>query len=73
MVFTNYKPCICIVKTVRHTQATRFQKINLNSKNKIEGKSTCAICSTERTFIHEIEGKYDIESELEIYLCFFTD
>ena len=28
---------------------------------------------TERTFIHEIEGKYDLESELEIYLQFFTE
>ena len=49
------------------------KKLILISKNKIEGKSKCAICLTERTFIHEIEGKYDIESELEIYLCFFTD
>ena len=28
---------------------------------------------TEKTFIHEIEGKYGLESELEIYLQFFTD
>ena len=28
---------------------------------------------TERSFIHEIEGKYGLESELEIYLQFFTD
>ena len=27
---------------------------------------------TKRTFIHKIEGKYDLESELEIYLQFFT-
>ena len=26
---------------------------------------------TDRTFFHEIEGKYDLESELEIYLQFF--
>ena len=25
------------------------------------------------TFIHEIEDKYDLESELEIYLQFFID
>ena len=37
----------------------------------MKGKSKCAICLTERTFIHEIE--YDLESELEIYLQFFTD
>ena len=28
---------------------------------------------TEITFIHKIEGKYDLDSELEIYLQFFTD
>ena len=28
---------------------------------------------TERTFIDEIEDKYDLESELEIYFQFFTD
>ena len=28
------------------------------------------ICLTERTFIDEIEGEYDLESELEIYLQF---
>ena len=37
------------------------------------GKSKCAICLTKRTFAHEIEGKYDLESELEISLQFFTD
>ena len=40
---------------------------------KIKGKSKCAICLTERTFIHRIEDKYGLESELEIYLQFFTD
>ena len=48
-------------------------KLFLISKNKIKGKSKCAICLTERTFIDEIEDKYDLESELEIYLQFFTD
>ena len=43
------------------------------SKNKIKGKSKCAICLTERTFIHETEDKYGLEKELEIYLQFFTD
>ena len=42
-------------------------------KNKIEEKSNCAICLTESTFIHEIEGKYGLESELEIHLQLFTD
>ena len=49
------------------------KKLILFSKNKIKGKSEGAICLTERTFIHEIEDKYGLESELEIYLQFFTD
>ena len=28
---------------------------------------------TENTLIHEIEDKYGLESELEVYLQFFTD
>ena len=56
-------------KCKKHTSNTFPKKIILISKNKIKGKSKCAICLTERTFIHEIEGKYD----LEIYLQFFTD
>ena len=43
------------------------------SKNKISGISKCAICLTKKTFIYEVEGKYGLESELEIYLQFFTD
>ena len=63
-----------IVKTVKNIQVTGFQKkLILISRNKIKGKSKCAICLTKMTFIHEIEGKYDIESELEICLQFFTD
>ena len=42
------------------------------SKNKIKGKSKCAISLTERTFIHEIEDKYGLESESEISLQLFT-
>ena len=44
-------------------QATHFQKNSSGLKK----------CLTERTFIHKIEGKYDLESELEIYLQLFTD
>ena len=45
----------------KHT-ATRFQKkLILISKSKIKGKSKCAICLIERTFIHEIEEKYGLE------------
>ena len=40
--------------------------------NKIKEKSKCAICFTGRTFIDEIEDKFDLESELEVYLQFFT-
>ena len=49
------------------------KKLILISKNKIKGKSKCVICLTKRTFIYETEGKYDLESELEIYLQFSTD
>ena len=60
-------------KCNKHTGNTFPKKIILISENKIKGKSRYAICLTERTFIDEIEGKYDLESELEIYLRFFTD
>ena len=36
----------------------------------MKGKSRCTICLSERTFIDEIEGEYDLESELEIYFSF---
>ena len=52
----------------KHTSNTFPKKLILISKNKIKGKSRCAICLTKRTFIHEI--KFDLESELEIYLQF---
>ena len=57
----------------KHTGNFFPKKIILISKNKTKGKSKCAICLTERTFIHEIEDKYGLESELEIYFQFFTD
>ena len=57
----------------KHTGNTFPKKLVLISKNKIEWKSKCAICLTERTFIDETEDEYDLESELEIYLQFFTD
>ena len=58
-------------KCNKHTGNTFPKKLIFVSKNKIKGKSKCAICLIEKSFIHEIE--YDIESELEIYLKFFTD
>ena len=54
----------------KHTGNMFPKKLILISKNKIKGKSKCVICFTERTFIHEINGKYDLESEREIYLVF---
>ena len=60
-------------KCKKHTGNTLPKKLILISKNKIKGKSKCAICLTERTFIDEIEDECDLESELEIYLQFFTD
>ena len=57
----------------KRTGNTFPKTLILISKNKIKGKSKCAICLTKRTFIYEIEVKYDLESELEIYLQFFTD
>ena len=74
IVFSNYKNMHMYCKNCKkHTVNTFPKKLILISKNKIKGKSKCAICLTKRTFIHEIEGKYDLESELEIYLQFFTD
>ena len=58
-------------KCKKHTSNIFPKKLTLISKNKIKGKSKCAICLTERSSIHEIE--YDLESELESYLQFFTD
>ena len=60
-------------KCKNHTGNTCPKKIILISKNKIKRKSKCVICLTERTFTHETDGKYDLESEWKIYLQFFTD
>ena len=58
-------------KCNKHTDNTFPKKLISVSKNKIKGKSRYAVCLTKRTFIDEIED--DLESELEIYLHFFTD
>ena len=52
----------------KHTANMFPKKLILISKNKTKGKSKYATCLTERTFIHEIEDKHDVESALEIYL-----
>ena len=44
----------------KHTGNTFRKKLILISKNKIKGKSKCAICLTESIFIYEIEGKYNL-------------
>ena len=55
-------------KCKKPTGNTFPKKLILMSNNKIKGKSKCAICLTERSFIHEIE--YDLKSELEIIFSF---
>ena len=55
-------------KCNKHTGNKFPKKLILISKNKVKGKSRCAICLNERTFIDEIQ--YDLESALEIYLQF---
>ena len=51
-------------KCNKHTGNTFPKKLILISENKIKAKSKYAICLTERTFLDETEGKYDLESEL---------
>ena len=58
-------------KCCKRIANTYPKMITLVSKNKIRGKSRCAICLTERYFINDIE--YDLESALEVYLQCFTD
>ena len=44
------------------------KKLVLISKNKIKGKSKCAICLAEKSFIHEITGdEYGLKNELKIF------
>ena len=60
-------------KKCKKQTGNTFPKILvLISKNKIKGKLKCVICLTESTFIDKIEDVYDIESESEVYLQFFT-
>ena len=57
-------------KCKKYTSNTFPKNLVLISKNKIKGKSKCAIFLTESSFIDEIE--YDLESALEMHLQFFT-
>ena len=47
----------------QHIGNTFLKKLIQISKNKNKGKSKCAICLTERPFIHKTEDKYRLESE----------
>ena len=58
-------------KCKKDTANTFPEKLVLIWKNKIKGKSRCAICLTERSFFDEIQ--YDLENAIGIYLQFFTD
>ena len=60
-------------KCKKHTGNTFPKKLVPISKNIIKEKSNCTICLTERTFIHEIKDKYDLESKVKVYLKFFAD
>ena len=74
IVFPNYKNKHMYCKNCKKHTGNMFPKTLIPiSQNKIKGKSKCATCLTERTFIHEIKDKYNLESELEIYLQVFTD
>ena len=64
--------CVYCKKCKKYTGNTFQKKIVLISKNTIKGKSKCVPCLTMRSFIHEIKEKCDVESQLEIYLQFFT-
>ena len=57
----------------KHTDNTFSKKLILISENKFEVKPKFVICLTKRTFTHQIEGKYDLESELKTYFQFFVD
>ena len=57
----------------KHTGNT-FPKILVPiSKKIIKEKSKCATCFTERTFIHEIEDKYNVKNKVKVSPKFFTD
>ena len=64
---------ICCKKCNKQTGNAFPKKLILISEIKIKGKPKCVSCSTEKTFIDEIKGEYDLESALEIYFQFFTD
>ena len=58
-------------KCSKHTANTFPKNLVLILKNKIKGKSRCAICLTQSSFVDEVE--HDLESALEVHLQFFID
>ena len=59
--FLHYKNMhIYCKKCKKHTINIFPKKLILISKNKIEGKSRCAICLNKRNFIDEIECDLEI-------------
>ena len=67
------KHAYVLQKLKKYTGNLFPKKLISISKPKIKGKSKCVIWLTKRTFIHKIEDEYALESELEIFLPFFTD
>ena len=58
----------------KHTGNTFPKKIDPNSKRKNKGKWKCVIFLTKRTFIQEIEDKYDLENDMKyIFNFLLTD
>ena len=56
----------------KRTGNTFPRKLVPISKNTIKKIKMCYFL-TERTFIHEIEDKYDLESKVKVYPKFITD
>ena len=54
-------------KHISETISPFFKKIYSKKKSKR------TICLTERAFISEIEGKFDLESKVKVYPKFFAD
>ena len=57
----------------KHTGNTFPKKISPHFKEQNQRKIKMCYFLTVRTFIYEIEDKYGLESELDIYPQFFTD
>ena len=56
----------------KHTGNTFPKQLVPFLKKKIKQKSKCTICLSKRTFISEIQDKYDLESKVKVFPDFFT-